>query len=59
MWWLFGLGLSSFLPVWRAAGSEKGLSLWQYMAYVSTDEYKESHIPYEEAVEKAQEAFLV
>lgn len=57
MIWLFLILGTSFLPVWRAAGAENGMNFWEYQSYVGEDEYWELHIPYEEAVEKAEEAW--
>lgn len=55
-WLLVGLG-ASFLPLWRAAGAEKGMNFWEYLSYVRQDEYWVLHIPYDQAVEEAETAW--
>ena len=51
---LAGLGVS-LLPIWRDPGSEKVMTLWQYLHLMATTE--RPHIPYEEAVRRAGEAY--
>lgn len=62
-WILLAFGLS-FIPMWRQGEANKttgGLNLWEYLAYRSrTEEYDpfgHPHIPYEDALERAQEAY--
>lgn len=57
------LAALSFAPIWRGAGHSRfdGVSFWQLLKD-STETLKESpfghpHIPYEEAVHRAQEAY--
>lgn len=52
------------LPIWRGAGHPRteGISFWKLL-HDSTNTLKESpfghpHIPYQEAVQSAQEAYL-
>ena len=47
----------SFLPIWRVAGVDHGLNLWDYLHESNTEEYEMRHIPYEQAVEKARLAY--
>lgn len=53
---VIALGVS-LLPVWRAAPDKRGLNLWQAMSYMSSPEHAALHIPYEQAVEEAREAY--
>lgn len=46
---------ASLLPVWRAAGRETGMNIWEYYQYVHTQEYWDLHIPYDQAVGKARD----
>lgn len=57
-------GVSTFLPIWRGAGHPRteGISFWKLLRD-STQDLKGSpfghpHIPYEEAVARASEAYL-
>lgn len=46
------------LPVWRdSMHPGEGLWIWEYMNNVHQQEYYDSHIPYDEAVKKAHEAY--
>lgn len=49
--------LFSLLPIWRAAGKTQGLNLFEFLTYIGSEEHKELHIPYAEAIEKASEAY--
>lgn len=46
------LGLS-LLPIWRKAPDEYGLNFWQFLGFTPLS----AHLPYEEAVQQAREAF--
>ena len=50
-----GIGFS-LLPIWRAAPDKAGMNIWQYLDYTATEEYIESHIPYTDALGKAERA---
>jgi len=57
------LGIVSVLPIWRGAGHSRhdGVSFWQLL-YDSTHLTPDSpfghpHLPYEDAVRRAQEAY--
>ena len=57
--WLAVALVFSFLPIWRGAGHSRhdGVSLWQLVYESSTRSFEESHIRYEDAVRRAQEAY--
>ena len=64
MKWLFIILGASFIPIWRQGEANKttsGLNLWQYLAYRGRteryDPFGHPHIPYEEALSRAQEAY--
>ena len=46
--------VASFLPIWRAAGRGEGMSFWDFVLYISSEEHRELHITYENAVEMAR-----
>lgn len=48
----------SLAPIWRAAPDKRGMDFWTYERYVGSEEYINSHIPYEDAVAKAREAYF-
>jgi len=50
---LFG-GLFSLLPIWRAAGHEGGMNFWSYIFYMGSDEHRQLHIPYNNALSEAR-----
>ena len=52
-------GFASILPIWRQ-GSVRDMNFWQYLSYVNQEGYEpfgHPHIPYEEAVARAHEAW--
>ncbi len=58
-WIVLGLAFS-LIPIWRSAGGSNGLNLWQYYAAVHQGDingFPYPHIPYEEAVRRASEAY--
>lgn len=57
---LSGIALAGLLPIWRMPGEQDGISYWDYLINshnMPDEEWKSLHIPYSEAVEKAQEAW--
>jgi hypothetical protein len=58
---LIVLGLVfSFLPIWRSAGGNEGLTLWEYYSAVHQGDFNGfpyPHIPYNEAVSRARSAY--
>ena len=51
--------LASLLPFWRdAMYPGRGRNTWEYLADAHSEEYKESHIPVDEAVTSARAAYL-
>lgn len=60
---LVGL-LVSFLPIWRGGkySRKNGVSFWEVMinmAVRARGEYYETHLPVDEAVARAREAYLI
>jgi len=55
-WLIIGVAFS-LLPIWRVAGIEDGLNFWTYLRESNSEEYELRHIPYDEAVAKAGEAY--
>lgn len=53
---LLSLGVLSLIPIWRDPCYESGLNFWQYLSHNFQSEHP--HIPYEEAVQEAQAAYL-
>ncbi len=50
----------SFVPIWRSANAPGlALNFWEYLIYSQrlANGYPDTHIPYEEAVEKARTAW--
>lgn len=54
-WFVVSLIIAS-APIWRNARHLDGISLWTLMSDAADPEYI-SHIPVDEAVQKAQEAY--
>ena len=57
---LVGIGLVSFLPIWRSANAtDLPLNFWEYLIYSSklAAGFETTHIPYEEAKDLARTAF--
>jgi hypothetical protein len=52
--WLLLL-IGTFIPIWRRAGIDQPLNLWQYIAASISEPMK--HIPAEEAIQRAKEAY--
>jgi len=52
------IGVGSILPIWRCAGVNHYMSLWEYFATVAKPDSIYKHIPYSEAVSKARQAYL-
>ena len=55
MWLIAGLAFT-FLPIWRTAvhSRKEGVNMWQALVDITQNH---PHIPYEEAVERAREAY--
>jgi hypothetical protein len=50
--------LATFLPFWRdSMHPNEGRNLWQFFSDTHKQEYYNSHIPFEQAVAEAQEAY--
>ncbi len=58
---VLGLMVIGSLPVWRdPSNGTDGMSYWKYLKTIqsmSESDCEDRHIPYEEAVEKAREAW--
>jgi hypothetical protein len=58
------LGLASILPIWRGAGHSchDGVSFWRLLKDSTNDlkygDFGHPHIPYDEAVARANEAYI-
>lgn len=64
--WLIAVGIvgvGSFLPIWRGAGHSRhdGVSFWKLLhdsTHLTPDSpFGYSHLPYEEAIRRAREAY--
>ncbi len=60
-WVIAGLAFT-LLPIWRSGvhSRKEGRNLWQFMTDLTQEEYYpfgQPHIPYDEAVEQAKEAY--
>lgn len=55
MKWLIGALAFSLLPIWRTAQGGNYRNLYQFLGDFSAGQI---HIPYEEAVNRAREAYL-
>ena len=59
-----GLGIASLLPIFRGAGHSRhdGVNLWKLLhdsTHLTPDSpFGHPHLPYEEAVRRAREAYL-
>jgi hypothetical protein len=50
--------LVSLLPFWRdSMHPNEGRNLWEFYADTHSQEYIDSHIPFEDAVDEAREAY--
>ena len=54
---LIGLGIV-LLPIWRVAKVQGGINLLEYAETMIKKDKPYEHIPYEEAVRRAHEAYL-
>jgi len=62
MKWLIAALAFSFFPIWRSGvhSRKEGVNFWQYLGDINQPGYEPfgyPHIPYEEAVERAKEAY--
>lgn len=48
----------SLLPIWRVANVQDGMNLIEYVAIMIREPKPYEHIPYEEAVRRAHEAYV-
>lgn len=61
---LVALGVASVVPIWRGAGHSRhdGISFWRLLhdsAHLTPESpFGHSHLPYDEAVRRAREAYL-
>jgi len=60
--WLIAGLVFTFVPIWRSGvhSRKEGVNFWQYMSDLNQEGYEpfgHPHIPYEEAVEQAREAY--
>jgi hypothetical protein len=58
MKWFWIAGIFSLLPIWRDSSyPNQGRNFWQFILDQSTAGHTLTHIPYEQAVTKAREAY--
>jgi hypothetical protein len=55
---IVGLLLASFAPIWRnAPNPNEGRTVWEHLRDTNAQSYLDSHIPVDEAIAEAKEAY--